>query len=118
MACSQKELSFPQRSEFLPGLLSENPSRSGRGIMKSGDKHLCVFLPTLVLLRSTLGERILFVSLFPGYCAISGFGRHLGLADQSPRFHVRAQFESRWLSEVPRVDSLQFTRDRTHFTNP
>ena len=63
--------------------------------------------------------RILFVSLlfayyscrlFPsGYCAcaISGIGRHIGLVDHSPRF------ESRWLSEVPRVDSLRSGCERT-----
>ena len=33
---------------------------------------------------------ILFVSLLSGCCAISGFERHLRLADHSPRFHVRA----------------------------
>ena len=32
---------------------------------------------------------ILFVSLLSGCCAISGFERHLRLADHSPRFHVR-----------------------------
>ena len=32
------------------------------------------------LLRSTLGKHILFMSLLSGYCAILGFGRHLGLA--------------------------------------
>ena len=42
------------------------------------------------LLRSTLGEGILLVSLLSGCCAISGFGRHLGLADNSLRFHSRA----------------------------
>ena len=34
--------------------------------------------------RLTLGKRILFVLLLSGCCAISGFGRHLGLADHSP----------------------------------
>ena len=85
------------------------------------------------------GERILFVSLLSGCCAISGFGRHLGLADHSIRFHACETFESRWLSEVPRVsvwmpcdfqdlgaimdwlttrlDFIRGPRDRTHFTN-
>ena len=44
----------------------------------------------VLYLRLTLGERMLFVSLLPGCCAISGFGCHLGLADHSPRFHARA----------------------------
>ena len=41
-------------------------------------------------LRWTVGERILFVSLLSGCLAISGFERHLGLADHPPRFHARA----------------------------
>ena len=63
-------------------------------------------LELVLLLRSTLGEHILFMSLLSGCCAISGFGCHLGLAGHSPRFHARA-FESRWLSEVPQVDSFR-----------
>ena len=42
------------------------------------------------LLHSMLGEHILFVLLLSGYCVISGFERHLGLADHLPRF------ESHW----------------------
>ena len=45
-------------------------------------------IPNICVRRS--GERILFESLLSGCCAISGFGRHLGLADHSPRFPLRA----------------------------
>ena len=48
------------------------------------------------LLRSTLGERVLFVSLLSGCYVISGFGRHLGLSYES--------FESCCLIQVPQVD--------------
>ena len=87
-------------------------------------KNPCSFFNSAFSLRSMSGERILFVSLLSGCCTISGFRRHLGLAKQSPRFTACESFESRWLSEVPRVDSIRsechaiFTSDRTHFTNP
>ena len=88
------------------------------------------------LLRSTfIGERLLSVSLLSGCCAISGFGRHLGLADHSPRFHARALnpaglVKSRGLTRFG-LDAMQFSgfgrhlrladhspRFRTQFMNP
>ena len=43
-----------------------------------------VLYSCVMLLRLTIREHILFVSLLSGCCAISGFGCHLGLADHSP----------------------------------
>ena len=58
------------------------------------------------VLRSTLGECILFMSLLSRCCAISGFGCHLGLVDHSPQI----QFHGRALNAAGQVKSHRLTR--------
>ena len=75
-----------------------------------------------LLLRSTLGERILRYScrFFRDAVRFQGMhGRHLGLADHSPRFRARAlnpaEVKSRGLTRFG-LDAMRFSGFARHFT--